>query len=239
MAYRTVALATVVVALCASFVLLHGDFSAIRAPVFTRLRFDPVWRRLMALAALKGCVQVFQTTVPAMLVMRVAGGGENALGLVQSAGALLAAVLLYLIGRNTRPEHRLAIWAVALILNVVGAGYHAVGFNSVAVMVFIVCLLVAQPMLEWAYSPIQLLVLDRVAVREKDSEYAYLCGHELGLYAGRLMGAGAFILVARAVSDATALRYVLALVAVVQLLSYPIASSLVRKLKVSGDDSAA
>ncbi len=229
-AYRLVAAGVVAAALCASAVVLRGGFGKIPSPLRVRLRYDRVWCGMMALAALKGVVQVFQSAVPAMLVMHVLGEGERALGLVQSGGALLAAVLMYLIGRNTRPEHRLTVLAAALTINLLGTACNAVWFNPPAVLAFLVCLLVAQPMLELAYSPIQLQVMDRVTLRQKDSGYAYFCGHELGLYAGRLVGAGAFILVACGLSDTLALRYVLAAVAAVQLLSFPIARAILRKM---------
>lgn len=230
-AYRLVAVMVVALTLCASAVVLCGRFSKIHSPMLVRLRYDRVWCGLLTLAVLRGCVQVFQSAMPAMLVMRVLGGGERALGLVQSLAALVGAVLMYLIGRNTRPEHRLAVLAVALGIYVFGTGCNAAWFNSAAVLTLLACLLISQPMLEWVFSPIQLLVLDRVTLRQKDSGYAYFCGHEVGLYTGRLIGAGAFILVAYRISDMTALRYVLAVVATVQLLSFPIARAILRRMK--------
>jgi YQGE family putative transporter len=237
-AYRLVAGGVAALAVCASAVLLRGSFSRIPSPMLVRLRHDRVWCGLLAMAALKGGVQVFQATVPAMLVMRVLGRGEHALGLVQSGGALLAAVLIYLIGRNTRPEHRLGVLAAALVINMAGAGSNAAWFSSSSVLLFLACLLISQPMLELAYSAIQLQVLDRVTLRQKDSGYAYFCGHELGLYAGRLAGAGAFILVARGLSDTLALRYVLAVAGAVQLLMFPLARGIVQRMREeSGDRS--
>lgn len=230
-AYRLVAAGVAALAVCASAVLLRGSYGRIPSPLRVRLRYDRVWCGLMAMAALKGGVQVFQATVPAMLVMRVLGRGESALGLVQSAGALLAALLMYLIGRNTRPEHRLAVLAAALAVNLVGTACNAAWFSPATVLLYLACLLVAQPMLELAYAAIQMQVMDRVTRRQKDSGYAYFCGHELGLYAGRLIGAVAFIWVARGLSDTQALRYVLAAVGAVQLLAIPIARGILRTMR--------
>lgn len=233
-AYRLVAGGVVALALCASYVVMRGNFGRGAPPAFVRLRFDRVWCGLMTLSALKGAVQMFQAAMPAMLIMRVLGAGESALGAVQSMGALLAAALVYLIGRNARTGHRLAIMAVALVINLAGTAGNAVWFNAAAVLTFLVCFLISQPMVELAYSPILLQVLDRATLREKGSAYAYFCGHEMGLYAGRLIGAGAFIWVARGISDQVALRYVLSVVAALQLLSLPIARGILKRMKAEG-----
>ncbi len=230
-AYRLVAGVVVALALCASCVVLRGNFDRGSPPVYVPLRFDDVWCGLMILAALKGAVQMFQAALPAMLIMRVLGAGESALGVVQSLGALLAAALMYLIGRNTRTEHRLAILAVALVINLAGTAGNTVWFNAAAVLAFLMCFQISQPMLELAYSPILLQVLDRATLREKGSAYAYFCGHEMGLYAGRLIGACGFIWVARGISDQVALRYVLSVVAVLQLLSFPIARGILKTMR--------
>ena len=162
--------------------------------------------------------------------MRVLGGQENALGLVQSVGAILAAVLMYLIGRRTRPEHRVAVLVVALFLYGLGATVHAVLYDRLSVLLFMACQLVAQPMLDLAYNPILLNVLDSVSGDGKDSRYAYIVSHELGIFAGRLIGALFFVLVACSASGDEAFRYVLALMSLFHLLCWPVAVSIRRDL---------
>jgi hypothetical protein len=51
--------------------------------------------------------------------------------------------------------------------------------------------------LDIAYFPVQLKVIDAVAAKEKRNEFAYIFNHELGLYLGRLIGCGLFIVLAR------------------------------------------
>ena len=185
---------------------------------------------LLLLATLKGTVHIFLMTAPAVLIMRMLGGQENALGLVQSVGAILAAVLMYLIGRTTRPEHRVAVFAFALILYGFGAMVNAVYFNRLSVLLFMACQLVAQPMLDLSYGPILLRVLDVVTADGKESQYAYIVSHELGIFTGRLIGAVTFILLACSTSGDAAFRYVLALMAVLHLFCWPVAASITREL---------
>ena len=231
MAYRAIAGVVLALALSASYVVSRGAFNLPPAPMRVRMRFDRVWCQLLLLAGLKGAVQVFQSALPAMLIMRQLGGRENTLGMIQSAGALAAAALMYVTGRNMKPRHRLGVYATALLLYAFGAGLNTVFFNTVSVLVLLVCLLVSQPLAELAFSPIQLQVLDRAVARDPESGYAHLCAFEVALYVGRVLGSGAFILVAQAFSGDTALRYVLSVLALIQLFSLPLARAVVANLR--------
>ena len=229
-AYRWVAGGVLALMLGGASFLMRGSFPAERPAIIVRSRFNPVWRKLLLLATLKGTVHIFLMTAPAVLIMRVLGGQENALGLVQSVGAILAAVLMYLIGRTTRPEHRVAVFAFALVLYGFGAMVNAVYFNRLSVLLFMACQLVAQPMLDLSYGPILLRVLDVVSADGKESQYAYIVSHELGIFTGRLIGAVTFILLACSTSGDAAFRYVLALMAVLHLFCWPVAASITREL---------
>jgi YQGE family putative transporter len=93
-----------------------------------------------------------------------------------------------------------------------------------------VCLLFARPLLDIAYFPIQLKVIDVVAEKEGRNEFAYIFNHELGLYLGRLLGCGLFIVLARYVSEYAALRYALLVIASVHFLGYFAMKGIVRDL---------
>lgn len=230
-AYRVIAAGVVALALCASGIVLRGTFGKTSVPAGGRVRYDKAWRGLLLLAALKGITQVFQSCLPAMLVMRLLGGRENALGMIQSTAALAAALLMYLIGRNTKPGHRLGLLSAALLLYAAGAVVNASFFNPWSMLFFIGALSISQPLTEWAMAAIQMQVIDGAVAREKGNGYTYLCGYEWALYGGRMLGGGAFVLVASGFSGDTALRYVLAAVALVQLLAIPLTRAVMRFLR--------
>ena len=233
-AYRWVAGGVLALMLGGASFLMRGSFPAERPAIVVRSRFDRLWRKLLLLATLKGTVHIFLMTAPAVLIMRVLGGQENALGAVQSVGAVLAAMLMYLIGRTTRPEHRVAVFAIALMLYCCGAAVNAVYFNRFSVLLFMACQLVAQPMLDLSYGPILLRVLDAASADGKESRYAYIVSHELGIFAGRLIGAATFIALAYSASGDTAFRYVLALMALLHVFCWPVAASIMRELARGG-----
>jgi YQGE family putative transporter len=211
-----------------SSILVHrGQFENPPKSNFIFFRYHWLWNRMQLLAILKGLTQGYIVTAPAMLIMRLVGQ-EGALGTIQAVGGILSAFLLYLIGRTTRPEHRLAIFATGLTLFAVGGLANALLFNAAGVLIFMTCLLLSKPLHDIAYFPIQMRVIDMVSGIEKRNKFAYIFNQEFGFFIGRFAGCGMFILLANSVSDTFALRYALLIVGVVQLLSIVVAKGILR-----------
>ncbi len=196
-------------------VLVHrGQFQNPKRAPFIFLKFDRLWNKMLALSALKGVAQGYIVTAPTMLIMSLVGK-EGELGLITGVAAFLSAILLYVLGRTSAPTHRLLIYGVGCALFVAGAGANAGLYSAPGVIIFMVCLLFARPLLDIAYFPVQLKVIDVVSEKEQRNEFAYIFNHEFGLYVGRLLGCGLFILLARYASDYIALRYALPVIAMV------------------------
>jgi YQGE family putative transporter len=217
-AYRIVTGIVFLVTVIASVICHQGSFPNPPKSNFVFFRYHWLWNRMQLLAVLKGLVQGYIVTAPAMLIMKLVGG-EGALGSIQAVGGVLSAFLLYLIGRTTQPRHRMAIFSLGLGLFVLGGFFNALLFSATGVILFMVCLLLARPLHDIAYFPIQLQTIETVSALEGRNQFAYIFNQEFGFYVGRFLGCGLFILLANKVSDTFALRYALLIVAVVQLLS--------------------
>jgi MFS transporter, YQGE family, putative transporter len=102
------------------------------------------------------------------------------------------------------------------------------------VLIFMGCLLLAKPLLDLAYYPIQLQVIDAVSQMEARNEYAYIFNHEFGLFMGRGLGCGLFLCIAYSWSGVAALKYALPVIALLQLLSIPVAGQILRGLTAAG-----
>jgi len=87
----------------------------------------------------------------------------------------------------------------------------------------------AKPMLDLAYNPIEMSVIDAVAGIEGRSEYAYFLNHEFALFAGRFLGCVLFLAIDACWSGTAALKYALPVVAILQLLSMQVAGMVSRK----------
>jgi YQGE family putative transporter len=176
-----------------------------------------------------------------MLVLSLAGS-EATLGLVQTAGGLLAALLLYGLGRLAAPRHRIAVFAAGLALFAIGAAFNAALFNAAGALLFVVSLLLAKPLLDLAYFPIQLSVIDTLSTLEQRPRFAYILSHEFGQYLGRVLGCGLFLVLARLISAVFALRFAMLAVALLQLLSIRLAHTTIagaRSAQVEAEACAA
>lgn len=216
----------------ASMLVHRGDFQNPKRAPFLFFKFDRLWNKMLGLASLKGVAQGYIVTAPTMLILSLVGK-EGVLGAVQSTAALLSAILLYILGRTTTPRHRLAIYGIGCGLFVLGAFFNAAMYSALGVILFMVCLLFARPLLDIAYFPVQLKVIDVVSEKENRNEFTYIFNHELGLYLGRLFGCGLFILLARYVSEYVALRYALLVIAVVHFMGWFAMGNIVKDIKES------
>lgn len=225
-AYQIVTVVVFVLTIFSSIVIHKGDFKNPASKKFLFLKFHPLWRKMLGLAGLKGMAQGYLVTAPAILIMRMVGD-EGSLGLAQGISGVATAVMLYLLGRTTRPEHRVKIFAAGLLIFLVGTLANGILFSALGVLIFVLCKVLFQPLHDIAYFPIQMRVIDVVSKIEKRNEFTYIFNHEFGLYLGRFFGLGLFIFFATYISETFALKYSLIVIAVLQLASVPVARHIV------------
>jgi YQGE family putative transporter len=224
-AYRILTGVVILLTLIASWLAYKGNFKNPENARFLYFKFHRLWHKMLGLAALKGVAQGFVIAAPVMLIMRLVGQ-EGSVGSIQSTGAFLSAIMLYILGRAAKPEHRLKIFIAGLGLFLAGAVVNMALYNALGAIIFVGSLVFARPLLDLAYFPIQLGVIECVASKEKRNQFAYIFNHEVGLYMGRLFGCVLFIVIARSISESAALRYALLAVAFVQFFSVFIARSI-------------
>jgi YQGE family putative transporter len=235
-AYHIIAVVVLGLTVLAAGILERGTFRNPSHTRFVYFRFEPLWWRMIALALLKGLAQGYIVTTPAMLIMLLVGK-EGTLGAVQAVGGVFSACLMYATGRIAKPRHRRIVFAAGLFLFLIGALVDTTLFNAVGVLIFMACLLLSKPLLDLAYYPILFHVVDVVARLEGRSEYAYIFNHEFGLFLGRFLGCGFFLAIAYWVSGIAALKYALPVIALLQLLSIPVAGWIWRDLVKAGATS--
>jgi MFS transporter, YQGE family, putative transporter len=231
-AYYILTAVVFVMSMFASVLVHRGEFINPKRAPFLFIKFDRIWNKMLGLASLKGLAQGYIVTAPTMLILSLVGK-EGSLGLIQGIAAAVSAILLYVLGRVTGPNHRLLIYGIGCLLFMVGALLNASLYSALGVILFMMCLLFARPLLDIAYFPIQLKVIDYVAEKEKRNEFSYIFNHELGLYLGRLFGCGLFIVLARYVSEYAALRYALLVIAVLHALGWFMAKSILKEKELA------
>jgi YQGE family putative transporter len=237
-AYRMIAMVVFGLTILAAAILERGAFRNPEHTRFVFFRFHPLWYRMLELALLKGLAQGYIVTAPAMLIMMLVGQ-EGTLGVTQAIGGVFSAFLMYTVGRIAAPRHRRIVFAAGLLLFLLGAITNTLLFNAVGVLIFIGCLVLAKPLLDLAYYPIQLQVVDVVSQLEGRNQYAYIFNHEFGLFAGRCLGCGLFLGIDYWWSGIAALKYALPVIALLQLLSIRVAGRISKGLDAASTSSPA
>lgn len=225
--YKIVTACVMAIACLAVWVLSHGHFVMPADTRFMHIRFCRLWHKMLTLAALKGTVQGFLVTAPAILVMRFIGN-EGALGTIQGLSGIATAAIVYLLGRLARPQDRLWICLVSVVVFFIGTLANGILFSAAGVFAFVVCKVFFQPLFDLAYYPVMMKCIDVVANMEKRNKYTYIMTHEVGLFLGRFIGLALFILLDYKVSQEFALKYALIIVAGLQLLAVPLAKNITK-----------
>ena len=193
--YQVVTLAVVIITIIACCVLWKGNFENPGETNFLYFKFIRLWKKMLAMAALKGMVQGFLVTAPAILVLKLVGD-EGILGVIQGVSGALTALLVYILGRIARPEDRIKIFVSGLVLFFIGTLLNGLLYSAVGVILFVLCKVIFQPLFDLAYFPIMMRTIDVVAKIEKRNEYAYILSHEFGLFLGRASGLILFLVLA-------------------------------------------
>lgn len=227
--YQLIAVVSFIIGVLACIVLSKGDFENPIEKKFIYFKFHVLWNKLLALAGLKGMVQGFLVTAPAILVMRLVGN-EGDLGLIQGVGGALTAVLVYVLGRVAKPKHRMHIFGFGLIVFFIGTLFNGILFSAIGVIVFVLCKVLFQPLHDLAYFPTMMKTIDAVKAIEKRNEYAYIMSHEVGLFFGRAFGMLLFVGLSFIITETFALKYALIIVGSIQLLSLPLAKNIIKDI---------
>ena len=227
-AYKIVTLVVFLLTIFSSIIIHKENFRNPSRKRFVFFRFDKLWNRMLFLSSLKGLAQGYLVTAPAILIMRLVGD-EGSLGNIQSLSGVLSAIILYILGRTSKPKHRIYIFSAGLMVFFIGTFVNGVMFSASGVIVFVICKVMFQPLHDIAYFPIQMKVIDVLSFKENRNQFAYIFNHEFGLYIGRFLGLGLFIFLIMYVSESFALKYSLIIIATIQLLSIPVARRVVRK----------
>ena len=227
-AYKIVTLIVFFLTIISSIIIHQEKFQNPKQKRFIYFKFDKLWNKMLLLSALKGLAQGYLVTAPAILIMRLVGD-ESSLGAIQSLSGVLSAIVLYFLGRMSKPKHRIYIFSAGLIIFFIGTLVNGILFSASGVIVFVICKVMFMPLHDIAYFPIQMKVIDVLSFKENRNQFAYIFNHEFGLYIGRFLGLVLFIVLIYYVSESFALKYSLIIIATIQLLAIPVAKQLIRK----------
>ena len=141
--YRVVTGVVFIITIIASIVFHFGTYEKPKSEKFLYFKFHKLWKKMLQLSVLKGLAQGFIVTAPAMLMMKFFHS-EGALGAAISVGAIISAVIMLILGKLSKPKHRLVIFSVGLICFFLASFFNGFLFNTTGVIIFMFLLLIAR-----------------------------------------------------------------------------------------------
>jgi len=225
MSYKIVKGIALLLTGASAWIMMRDRFPIPHKPEFVFFRYTPLAWTLFRLAFLRGFTQLFASIVPVLLVFCVLRQNEFLLGKVQSLGALVAGLLLYIVGRVAAPRHRIWLFIASAVMYAVGACVNALLNTSGSAIFFIMVLLFFGPLADMAYTTLYLRAADKVAEKEGRNSYTYIFAQEVFFYGGRVVTIGMFF-IALHFSTEKIMTVALPVLTLLHLLSLPIAWSL-------------
>ena len=225
MSYKIVKGIALLLTVASAWIMMRDRFPVPRKPEFVFFRYTPLAWTLFRFAFLRGFTQLFAIIVPVLLVFCVLRQNEFLLGKVQSIGALVAGLLLYIVGRVSAPRHRIWIFMASAVMYALGACVNALLNTSGSAIFFIMVLLFCGPLMDMSYTTLYLRAADQVAEEEGRNSYTYIFAQEIFFYAGRVVTIGMFF-GALYFSNEKIMTIALPVLTFLHLFSIPIAWSL-------------
>ncbi len=229
-AYIGVTIIVFLLTIIATVIVNKGKFNNPKSEKFIFFKFDKLWNKMVLFSITKGILQGATMIFPILLILSIIGG-VNVLGAIVSGGQIIAAIVLYIIGRYAKPKHRLLIYIISIALFSIAILIHGSMYSVLGVIIYNVLQFMAKPLHDVSYFPTEFKIIDIVSEKSKRSKYSYIVNHEFTLLFGRIGVILIFLFMAYRVSPEFALRYGLVVIAIIMILSILLAKSLMGNSK--------
>ena len=216
--YIGVTVAVFVITTIAAIIINREKFNNPKNERFLFFKYDSLWNKMILFSITKGVMQGSIMIFPILLIMSIIGGANN-LGNIASGGQILSAIMLYIVGRYSKPKHRLTIYMISISLFVTAIFIHGYLYSVLGVVLYSILQFIAKPLHDVSYFPTEFRVIDIVSKKEGRNEFSYIINHELTLFIGRISSILIVLFLAYKVNVDFALRFGLFFIAVVMFLS--------------------
>ena len=211
--------------LIASFNILKGKYHNPEIKPFLFFKYSKIWNRQRLMNTLEGFSYGPLIVMPSMIFLYIFKDGGS-LGLVESAGIIIALIPVYYLARYSRPRHRLFILMGAGIILISAAIILAIFFNEPAGILFSFCSKIVFSVLYMPFLAIRMRSMNLATPIDKKEEYSYFVDIEIFMALGRVLGLGIFLFVYYYASQILALKYGFLIVGMIPLIASAIASTI-------------
>ena len=226
-AYIGVTIAVFIITTLAAIIINKEKFNNPKSEQLLFFKFDKLWNKMILFSITKGVMQGAIMIFPILLILSIIGG-VNMLGIIVSGGQILSAIMLYLIGRYTKPKHRMIVYVVAIAFFVTAIAIHGALYSAMGVIIYNILQFIAKPLHDVSYFPTEFRVIDIVSKKERRNEFAYIVNHEFTLFLGRISAILIVLFLAYKINADFALRFGLFFIAGIMLLSIWLGKNIVK-----------
>lgn len=170
--------------------------------------------------------------IPTIFILKYAGE-ENILGSVQSVGALATACIIYLVGRKFKEQSYYKILILSWILMIIGAFLPFIYFQSATLILMLIILNIGSEIKFIVTWSMIMNLVDNEVKDHYELRYAYIADNELFINLGRIAGALILGILWVVFPADVALRYIVPIVVMIQLISLFVARPLLRQHEYS------
>lgn len=174
------------------------------------------WQQFQIFQFVWGLNEAAITFIPVLLVL-ILVGQEASLGTVQSASAVLTALITFAFAKYLSTKHRLALIVIGVAIAILGAAFLGIFYSALGVFILVATQNLSNATKWVGYSSLNYDLMDKDGETEKN-HYAYVCDQEIYLNGGRIVGIFLFIVILQFFSDTTVLRYAPLLFGVMQII---------------------
>lgn len=187
------------------------------------------WLKMRFFAFIFGLLGGLGSFIPIIMVMQFIGK-EDALGTVQSLSAVIAAIIIYTVGKKISVEQRVWIVGGNVLFAILAGLSFAIFYSQIGVFIFFIFQSFAQPLGSIGYNSIYYGLVE-TENHETQNHYSHIFDSEIFINSGRIIGIIAFLLFIHFSSQALALRYTLLFFTLFQVLLFIIAKSIDKNQK--------
>jgi MFS transporter, YQGE family, putative transporter len=165
-------------------VILKNDFTqTVTTAVFLK-KISGRWIKARTLSATLGMIEGITFFIPTLLILTNLGN-EGILGSLTSVISILAALAIYIYGRNAKVRHQRPALVISILLGIIFSALFALVHNSISIILFLSANGVIV-LFEWLTAfPIIANAIDREENDKNNDRFAYVADNELFLNIGR------------------------------------------------------
>ena len=226
-AYIGVTVAVFVITIIAAIIINKEKFNNPKSEQLIFFKYDKLWRKMILFSITKGVMQGAIMIFPILLILSIIGG-VNMLGVIVSGGQIISAIMLYLIGRFTKPKHRMIVYIVSITFFVTAILIHGTLYSVMGVIIYNILQFIAKPLHDVSYFPTEFRVIDIVSRKEQRNEFSYIINHEFTLFIGRVSAILIVLFLAYQINADFALRFGLFFIAAIMVLYILLGKNIVK-----------